>query len=542
MKTNQQELADILEYYHENIYEFAETNPHLTPAIYSNAEKINDPETDRLDESFAFMMAQSNLNFSKALKHYTHHDISRTLPEWFEPSVSATIVKANIHQWDKKEIHKFPKETQFSYAEKKVNNKEISYSNELPMEIEPLQITQSYFSYNDNNYSLNFTLKSLTPNYKLDNVNLFIDYRKFNSFYKILDDIFYTNSPFIIEFKNLKFDLGRENIYYKFNKIFDLSLFRESNLSYFLYQFINYLNIFSFFSINFSSLNLTLNENEEIKIRIPIQSQTTDLHTNTDFIHTNCFYLKNRSIVRGDPFYLRKGETPYLTLDRGSKKNFINIHDIQFFDQEHNDIPFKINKDYKIYKKFIVTKNGLDIIYYLKMITTIDKDIIIVPNFIYSDLTNAHYLKNGSILRLKRNKQFSFENITVPTKTVFYIEYFNSLKFYENVFHMNSFLKRESISLKDIFLVLNFFSNISLNYKGIVSKIISQIKILDEKSTNNHFHTPFGTYYQKTYKALIHINKQNNSYGGISLLVQYLEFLLNKSSKCNSDYTISIKD
>ncbi len=542
MKTNQQELAEILEYYHDNIYEFAETNPHLTPAIFSNAEKINDPETDRLDESFAFMMAQSNLNFSRALKHYTHHDISGTLPEWFEPSMSATIVKAQIQEWDKKETYLFPKETQFSYYESKIKNKEISYSNELPIEVQPLHISESYFSYNENCYSLNFSIKCLTDNYKLNNVSFFIDYRKFNSFYKILDDIFYTKSPVYIQINKLNLELNRENIFYSFNKIFDLSLYKESNLTYFLYQFINYLNIFSFFTINFSSLNLTLNENEEIKIRIPIQTQTSDLNTNTEFLHTNCFYLKNRTIVRGDPFYLRKGETPYLTLDRGSKKNFVNIHTIQFFDLEHNDIPLEINKDYKIYKKFIITRSGLDIIYYLKIMTPLEKDIIIVPNFLFSDLTEAHYLKNGSILKLKRNKKFAFENLTVPTKTVFYTEYFSSLKFYENVFHMNSFIKKETISLKDIFLVLNFFSSISLNYKGIVSKIISQVKILEEQNTKNHFHTPFGTYYQKTYKCLLEINKQNNSYGGVSLLVQYIEFLLNKSSKCNSEYSILIKD
>lgn len=542
MKTNQQELADILEYYAENIYEFAEANPQLAPAIFSNAEKINDPETDRLDESFAFMMAQSNLNFSKALKHYTLHDISTALPEWFEPSVSATIVKANIHDWETKQFYKFPTETQFSYYEKKVNNKEIAYSNELPIEIEPLQVVESYFSYSDNSYSLNFTLKCLVNDYHLGKVNLFIDYRKFNSLYKLLDDLFYSNSLISIETNHSQFHLTRSNIHYTFNEIFNLSLYRESNLTYFLYQFINNLNIFTFFTLNFKNLNILLNENQEVKIKIPVQIQTPDLHTNTNFLHTNCFYLKNKNIVKGDPFYLRKGQTPYLTIDRGSKKNFINIHHIQFYDLEHNDILLEKNKDYKIYKKFIVTKNGLDIIYYLKIITAIDKDIIILPHFIYSDLTDAHYLKNGSIIKLKRNNKYTFENITVPTKTVFYTEYFNSLKFYELVFQMNSFLKKEEISLKDIFSVLNFFSSISINYKGITAKIISQIKVLEETNTKKHFHTPYGTYFQKRYFGLINVNKQNNSFGGISLLLQYLEFLLNRSSKCNSEYTISIKD
>ena len=544
MKTSQNELVEILKRYSSSIDIFSENNPHLTPAILSDTEKLNDPETDRLDECFAFMMAQSNINFFKSLKHYSYHDISKMMPEWFEPSVSSTILRANIEEWDVKDFYKFKEQTHFNYYEKKFGNKEIIFSNEFPVEIQPATVSESYFSFCQNELCLKFKIKSFVNNYKLERLNFFLDYSKFSSFYKVLDEIFNNKFPIKIQYRQKEMNLEKNsgNLYYYFQEVFDLSIFKESNVTYFLYQFINYLNSYSIFTINFKSLNIELNKGEEIIVTLQLSNNLSNLTKFSNFVYTNCFVVKNRNILRGDPIYLKKNQTPYITLDRGSKKNFINIHKIQFFDLEHNDIILEQGKDYKIYKKYLTSKKGLDIIYYLKILIPLQKDIIILPFFNHSNLTEAHYLKNGSFLKLKRNQKLIFENLTVPTKAVFYLNYFNNIKFFQNIMLLNSYISRENLNLNDVMLVFIYFSNISINYKGIMSKIISQIKILDEKNEKEHFYTPYGAFHHKRYTSIIEVNRQNSDLGGISLLKNYLEFLFNNTSKINTKFKIVIKE
>lgn len=63
MNIYQKELSRLLENFSNMSQKFAKNNPNLLPAIYSKGKAVNDPETDRLDECLAYMMAQSNVKF-----------------------------------------------------------------------------------------------------------------------------------------------------------------------------------------------------------------------------------------------------------------------------------------------------------------------------------------------------------------------------------------------------------------------------------------------------------------------------------------------
>lgn len=189
----------------------------------------------------------------------------------------------------------------------------------------------------------------------------------------------------------------------------------------------------------------------------------------------------------------------------------------------------------------MISNKGLDIIYYLKICKPIDRDIIILPYFSYSDLTNAHQIQVKCDLKLKRSTKYLFENMTVPSKTIFYIENFKDSIFYSHIFDMNSQIVQERLNIQDVFKTLQFFSEISLSYKGIVSKIITQLKMISESNDKTQVHNAHGAFHQTRYKVVFELNKHTYNFGGVSILIHYIEALLNKASKLNSVYKIELK-
>lgn len=543
MNEYQKELLKLMDTFTLNSPKFIRNNPNLLPAIYQNDNNPNDPETDRLTECFAYMMSQSNVNFLETSSVMAINDLSNFLPEWFEPTVSSTILKANIssnHIWNEKE---FPEKTLFSSFINK-NKNEISFSNELPINILPIDIFESYFSHENEKYCLIFKIKSFADINQLGKVNIFFDYSKFSNFYLFLDDIFFTDNKIYIQKNNNKeyLFLDRKCITYSFKDTFDLSIYNENNYTYYLYQLVNYLNNYTFININFSNLNINLNKNDEIKIIIPLKKYFSETLTISNFIHTNCFVVKNKNIRRGDPIYLKKGEIPFLTLDRASKKSFIDIERILFFcTKNHAIIPLTINKDYRIYKKFEKTKNSIDIIYYLKIITPINMDLIILPYFHYSDLSVANNIPVKAQFFLKKDSKYIFENMTIPTKAIFYLDKFNKYKFYSDIFSMNSNLMHENLKIQNIFNILNFFSDISLTYKGIMFKITNQLKITNESNESNLISNAYGSFHQKRYHVSLKHDDNSHKIGGISILIHFLETILNKTSKLNAKYTLEFR-
>ena len=544
MNNYQKELSRLLETFSTMSHEFAKNNRKLLPAIYSKGKSCNDPETDRLDECLAFMMAQSNVRFLENSSVMAMNDLSKFLPEWFEPAVSSIILKAKITDWNNWRHRHYPEETLFAHYLKNKNNQELSFSNDLPVKLVPLDITESYFTYINDQYCAVLKLKSYEKINKLEKVKIFIDYSKFSNFYRFLDEIFFTKQKIEVIKKNKSYftNVNRENIAYSFLDLFDLSIYSESNFTYYLYQFVNYLNNYTFINFDFSMFQFEMENEEEIKIIIPLSEYIKDSSQVNNYAYTNCFASKNKNVQRGDPIYLKKGTKPYLTLDRASKKNFIGIKKIQFFDLEHKDLNLELNKDYRIYKKFIMDDKSLDIIYYLKICKVIDRDIIILPYFNYSDLTTAHVVQVKSNLVLKRNHKYLFENLTVPSRTTFYIENFKDNYFYSNIFLMNSKIIEENLSIKNIFKTLQYFSEMSLSYKGIITKIISQLNLIREINDKKQVHNAHGAFHQKRYHVVFELNKKNYQFGGVSILIKFIETLLNKASKLNSVYKIELKE
>ncbi|WP_186645225.1 type VI secretion system baseplate subunit TssF [Fluviispira vulneris] len=540
MNIYQVELARLIEKLKSETNEIGKRNPNLFPALFAKGDAINDPETDRLVESFAYMMAQSNINFVDTSEQMSTNDLSLFLPEWFEPTVSSVILKPKIQDWQQWENFHIKENTAFLSTDPALKD-EYPFSNDLPIQFSHIDIEESSFSVINGKHSLVLKFKTLADINRLGKIKIFLDYSKFNFYYRLLDNLILNKNKIEVLHKNEKFVLNPNAISYSFTNMLDRSIYTADNITYYLFQFINYMNNYCFLDIDFSALQMNIENNEEFIVIIPLDDFKNESLDIKNYAHTNCFSCKNYSINRGDPIYLQAGTKPFLTLDKASKKNFIGFDHIQFFDLNHKNVYLRKREDYRLIKKYTKTKNGLEIHFYLKILKKLEKDIIIVPYFKFSNLKEAHFILPGAKMRLKKSSRFEFTTISSPSKTNFYLNPDKNKNFYKSIFNMNMNLLDENIKFSDFMDALKLFSEITQYYKGIISKIIYQFRVAEEVNKKTQIHNVHGCFLHKRYCVTLEIIKKYYEFGGVTLIAKFIEALLNKTSKINSKYSVELR-
>ncbi|WP_158996631.1 hypothetical protein [Pigmentibacter ruber] len=528
MNKNQKKLSDLLHFFDININSISKTHPGLFPAFRSEDEIINDPETDRFRECVGYMLSQAETNFTDRFTDRKNNSLSTYIEEWFEPLTSSLILQANINKDNIYSLNLIPEKSNF-YFNNKGKNPNI-FNNPIPIEILPIEIYESTFELLNNKNNIHIKIKILQDLKELPKISLYFESYKISSFYKVLDEILITKDDVIFKCKSNKIPLNRKVLNYSFKTKFDLSIFKNSNLSYYLFQFANYINNYTFIDFNTSDLKISFKEGDEIELIIPINESSKELTKVKNFVHANCFAVKNTTEKQGDPFKLKKGTKGFYTLDRASKKNLINFSHLEFFNKEHKNIDLKINDDYEIIKKYITFEKKLDIIYYLKIKNELPEDLILVPYFKTSNLTESHFIQLNSNFFIKNNKRLVFSNITTPTKTTFFFEFFNDEVFYKNLFKLNNALISSNFSIINFLNILSKFSEISINYKGIIPKIMEQFHIQNEMNSLKYNFVVNKTMLLNEYSVDIFVDKQKFKFGGITLLFQFINELTNKIS------------
>ncbi|KAB8039979.1 hypothetical protein GCL60_06870 [Silvanigrella paludirubra] len=542
MNINQKKLSHTLEVFTTKIHEITLNNPSLFPALFSDLNALNDPETDRFKECYAYMLAQIETNFIAKAEVQKNSNLSNYLEEWFQPLTSSFVLKAVHPNNGLFKTNTLNENTLFYLNESSVDNK--IFCNNLPIVLQPIEIVNSYFDKNGKNFSAFLEVKALADIENLNLLKIYFDCNKFSYFYRFLDELLLTQKKIKITYidKTYESSEDRNILKYSFSNIFDLSIHKNNNYSFYIHQFVNYLNNYSFIDIDLSMFKMNLKANETLTIEIPLSKTLPEFQDLNHFAHLNCFPVKNVFRKQGDPLFFKKGKKGYFTLDRGSKKKFIGIDHIQFFDRNHNDVEMKEGIDYKIHKKYIVQDKKLDIIYYLKIKTAFANDTIVVPYFKCSNLTEVHSIPLYSKFSIKNDSSLKFENITSASKTTFHFENFSNEFFYNDIFQMNEAIMNSKFYIKKFFDILEKFSSTSSNYKGIMPKIIEQVLIHNEKNIKKYDLQIYKTILTNRYEVDIKINKQIYKFGGVSLMIHFIDEFLKKVSYSGFQHKIKIKN
>lgn len=539
MNQNQIKLGKLLTLFEAKISDLARKHPSLFSVHNMREEFIRDPETDRLKECIAYMLAQVETNLEEKILHRKNSDLSKFLEEWFEPLTASIVLKAKYLEGGKNTLY-LNEGAKFYYNKNSLQD--LVFSNSLPILIQPIEIEESYFEVIDNNLYCVLNLVAIDAIKNIKFINLFFDQNKFSNFYRLLDE-FVLGHKNVSLYINDKFINNSDKIYinYSFHNKFDLSVYKNSNYTHYLHQFCNYLSDYSFLDIELSNIKLSLNKNDKIKFLVKISENISEFVKAKNFAFTNCFTIKNYYIKRGDPLYLKSGKIGFFTLDRASKKNFISMQNIQFFDREHNDVFLKEGIDYKIYKKHIVKNKQLDIIYYFKLKKHVPRDLVLVPYFKCSNLTDVSIIPLGSKFKIRTNdSDIIFESLTFPTKTHFSFENFNSDEFYKELFIMNDLIMKNDFCIDNFFKIITFMSDLSKNYRGIIQKILEQVILKNEQNEKKYLLYIDRTFLSNRYSIDIIINRQFYSFGGVSIIIHFLDEFLKKVSYVGFDHNIKI--
>jgi hypothetical protein len=372
-KTSNQDFLgiyiNILEELRENGKIFSQQNPELAPYLDLSYRKSNDPETERLIESFAYMFAQVEHKSLMAQNDYSINFIQNIFPELISPLPALTILKLipekNSFNKEKNSIS-IPKNTLFTALNQ--NNIQCKFSSIHEMIISCLSINKSHYI-DSNNSSQNIysnrrafvlNLETIQPlelqsNNSID-MPVYID-SDFYSTISIYDAIFSSDKPIYItvDDEETPIVLSRNNITFKFN--FD-SLYNSDNIIYPLFDFINCYQKYFFFNIN---LKFNKNIKNKIRIVIPIEEKFDNLSKiGNDFLQSNCIPVSNHFESKMIPIKANKDKDEYLLRVEGeSEVDILNIYSIKAYDSDSGES--YLLPEYHNQKKTTILKNSKDI-------------------------------------------------------------------------------------------------------------------------------------------------------------------------------------
>ena len=130
----------------ENGKVFSQQNPDLAPYLDLSYRKSNDPETERLIESFAYMFAQVEHKSILAQNDYALNFIDHMFPELISPIPALTVLKITPEKsfFSKEKINfMIPKSTLFSV--KNQNGFECQFSSTQEISVSCFNILNSSF-------------------------------------------------------------------------------------------------------------------------------------------------------------------------------------------------------------------------------------------------------------------------------------------------------------------------------------------------------------------------------------------------------------
>ena len=230
---------NLLKYYREEIFflreegqNFAEEYPEVAQKLdISNSVMSADPHTERMIESFAFMIAgirtkiESNIN-----------NISRYISEALYPGLNNVFPSCSIIQFKQNnntntiDVIKFNKGTKLQVSIDE--NYEYLMSTLYPINIYPIKIDKIYI---DDKSHLNIEISTLSvpiENIKIDNLLFHINSKTLNNALGLYNLLFYKNNPVYIKINNILYSIPNDYI--------QLCGFGENDTTVPIPQFFNY--------------------------------------------------------------------------------------------------------------------------------------------------------------------------------------------------------------------------------------------------------------------------------------------------------------
>lgn len=363
-KTSNQEFLrhylNIMDELRENGKIFSQQNPDLAPYLDLSYRKSNDPETERLIESFAYMFAQIEHKSFLALNDHIINFIEKIFPELISPLPAFTVltVTPEMSAFKDSFVAKIPQGTKFSTVNQ--DNFECHFSTTqtvpiLPMSIQSTKIVnfnqfQKHESGLTKAFVLDFILKK--PIARNDSqrlsIPLYID-SDFYSAISIYDTIFSSKQNFLLYADDMEKPLSFPR--YQISPILQFeSQDKKRNMLYPFFDFLNYYQKYLFININ---LKINFNAISKLKIVIPFESEAQALNkVGEHFFKTNCVPIANFYEAKLEPIKCQKDKDEYQLRALGNEEQqgeILSVNAIVTYDSNTGEAYHLKNFHYENY-------------------------------------------------------------------------------------------------------------------------------------------------------------------------------------------------
>ncbi|WP_338637152.1 type VI secretion system baseplate subunit TssF [Spirobacillus cienkowskii] len=277
---------------------FSQENPEIASHLNLAFRQSNDPETERLIESFAYMFANVESKSFLFRNEYFTNFIEGFFPELNNKIPALSVLKISLDKSifsKEKFVEKIPKSTLFSC---KNSNGINCFFTSLDPEILPasMLVNSNFKEINSitsrHAIELNFEMfcpVSVSQDHPYS-IPLYID-SDFNTSLEIFEALFSSEEPIQVFLEDEKkyYKISRDSLSHNFN---NLSHGMQKNYLYFFYDFINYYQKYFFFKLN---LNIPCTLNKKFKILIPIKNKelTNFQRIENQFIQSHCIPVVN---------------------------------------------------------------------------------------------------------------------------------------------------------------------------------------------------------------------------------------------------------
>lgn len=331
-------MKDILSHYQEEIVflreqgkKFASKYPTIADKIDFNGNRSNDPHTERIIESFAFMVAQLNTKIDNNAEHLAYY-----LLTGLYPGIASVFPPCSVAQFDSVNFDFLPRNSKIwvPVIQSEASNEETSdsyvFKTVYPLTIYPLKIVKlSITKYKDLRIDIKTTSVPVEEMH-IDQLMFYIDASLSDNAFAIYASLFATKPRITLIVNSQQYDLQNS---------LELCGFNEDETAVPVSKFVNYSfhllrevllfpQKFMFFKIIGISKTMQKNNLKNIdRFSICISLSDVDIKLNQNAIKINSVPIVNLFNYMTNSFRFDNTKSRYLLLSNDNP--YIAIHSIK---------------------------------------------------------------------------------------------------------------------------------------------------------------------------------------------------------------------
>ena len=315
---------------------FSKENPEIAHLLDFNPQRSNDPETERMIESFAYMYADIDYKIENTYSNFQENFARSLFPEIVSPVPASTILKLkpNLGALKKKPDGLLIKKGTDFYTQDIALNK-YHFKSVRDMIIHDIDVPFSYYAkvklsnvpdsyFNSDAIQISLSVGENIPKYALreeHSIDFFINSELENALC-IYDNLFSDKRDLILYNKTTHkmFMLPRSDLEGVFDSFYYFSNLNSHNYIYSLFEFCNFVHKFLFFKVKLRKEYFS--EPGSYTLIIPV-SKNSIKYFDDNSIQSSCIPVVNAFEKKLKPLIVSDNKFEY-EISQGSKKSFYN--------------------------------------------------------------------------------------------------------------------------------------------------------------------------------------------------------------------------